>query len=107
MEWIEKIVWHDVVTRPPTEEELEEFAEHGLSAEEYPSYVFNCQMPNEDEDILILTKKGWVHQDTCMSDGYCGIYGLIYLDFNGNWDNVIAWAYLPTGKKDEEAANDS
>ena len=49
MEWIEKIVWHEVVTRPPTEEELEGFAEHGLSAEEYPSYVFNCQMPNEDE----------------------------------------------------------
>ena len=35
------------------------------------------------------------------------IYGLIYLDFNGNWDNVIAWAYLPTGKKDEDGANAS
>ena len=30
MEWIEKIVWHEVVTRPPTEEELEEWAEWGL-----------------------------------------------------------------------------
>ena len=31
MEWIEKIVWHEVVTRPPTEEEIEEFAEWGLA----------------------------------------------------------------------------
>ena len=107
MEWIEKIVWHDVVTRPPTEEDIEEFAEHGLSEDEYPSYIFNCQMPNEDEDILILTKKGWVYQDTCMSDRCCGIYGLIYLDNHGDWDDVVAWAYLPTGKKDEEAANAS
>ena len=27
---------------------------------------------------------------------------MICLDLNGNWDNVVACAYLPTGKKDEE-----
>ena len=107
MEWIEKIVWHEVVNRPPTEEEIEEWAEYGLSAEECPSYVFNCQMPNKNEDILILTKKGWVHQDTCMIDDQCGGYNSFYLDNRGDWDDVVAWAYMPTGKKDEEAANAS
>ena len=31
MEWIEKIVWHEVVTRYPTEEDIEEWVEQGLS----------------------------------------------------------------------------
>ena len=35
MEWIEKIVWHEVVTRLPTEEDIEEWAEQGLSLEGY------------------------------------------------------------------------
>ena len=47
MEWIEKIVWHDVVTRPPTEEELEEWAEWGLVEYQYPAYIFNCELPDE------------------------------------------------------------
>ena len=41
MEWIEKIVWHEVVTRPPTEEDIEEFAAQGLSEDEYPAYIFS------------------------------------------------------------------
>ena len=62
MEWIEKIVWHEVVTRPPTEEELEGFAEWGLSKDEYPVYMFDCEVPDIYCDILVLGKNGYVWQ---------------------------------------------
>ena len=107
MEWIEKIVWHEVVTRPPTEEEIEECAEWGLAEHEYPLYMFSCELPDENREILVLGKSGDVWQDTCMlDDGYAG-YNSYYLDNHGDWDGVVAWAYLPTGKKDEEVANAS
>ena len=50
MEWIEKIVWHEVVTRPPTEEDIEELTEHGLSEDEYPAYIFSCDLPDDGCD---------------------------------------------------------
>ena len=106
MEWIEKIVWHEVVTRPPTEEEIEECAEWGLAEHEYPLYMFSCELPDDNREILVLGKSGDVSQDTCMLDGYAG-YNFYYLDNYGDWDDVVAWAYLPTGKRDEEAANAS
>ena len=107
MEWIETIVWHEVVTRPPTEEDIEEWTEQGLSEDEYPAYIFSCDLPDDGCDILVLTTGGFVYQDTCMiDDGGVG-YDSIYLDNHGEWDEVVAWAYLPTGKKDEEAANAS
>ena len=104
MEWIEKIVWHEVVTRPPTEEELEGFVEDGLAEYEYPLYMFSCELPDENREILVLGKSGDVSQDTCMIDDG---YNSYYLDNLGDWDDVVAWAYMPTGKKDEEAANAS
>ena len=107
MEWIETIVWHEVVTRPPTEEEIEECAEHGLSEDEYPPYVFDCKLPDDNREILVLGKSGYVYQDTCMIDDQCGGYNSFYLDNRGDWDDVVAWAYMPTGKKDEEGANAS
>lgn len=107
MEWIEKIVWHEVVTRPPTEEEIEEWAEWSASDDNPLTRLFACEMPDDNRDILVLGKSGYVWQDTCMADdGYIG-YNSLYLDNYGDWDGVVAWADLPTGKKDEEAANAS
>ena len=105
MEWIEKIVWHDVVTRAPTEEEKKEFVE--LPVDEWPTSVFVCDMPEAEDDILVLTNRGGVVQDVCMSYGNCRGYNLLYLDYCGDWEGIIAWAYMPTGKKGEEAANAS
>ena len=107
MEYVEKIVWHEVVTRPPTEEEIREWAECSDSNDELLTRMFNCEMPDNGRDVLILMRNGWVFQDTCMVDnGYFG-YNSLYLDSHGDWDDVVAWAYLPTGKKNEEAANAS
>lgn len=107
MDWIEKIVWHEVTTRPPTEEEIEEWAEWGLAESEYPAYIFDCEMPDDGCDILTLGKSGWVYQDTCMADEGCGGYNSLYLDNHGDWDDVVAWAYLPTGKHEMEDENAS
>lgn len=107
MEWIEKIVWHEVVTRPPTEEEIEEWAEWGLIEYEYPAYIFNCELPDKGKHILVLTTGGFVYADTCMVDDTCNGDNMYYLDNLGDWDDVVAWAYLPTGKKDEEVTNAS
>lgn len=105
MEWIEKIVWHEVVTRPPTEEEIREWAEWSNSDDELLTRMFDCEMPNDGCDILILMKNGWVFEDTCkVNDDYFG-YNFLYLDSHDDWDDIVAWAYMPTGKKDEEAAN--
>ena len=107
MEWIEKIVWHEVVTRPLTEEEIEGFAEWGLAKYEYPLYMFDCELPDDNREILVLGEGGYVWQDTCMLDDGCAGYNSYYLDNHGDWDDVVAWAYIPTGKKNEEAANAS
>ena len=42
-----------------------------------------------------------------MIDDQCGGYNSFYLDNHGDWDDIVAWAYMPTGKKDEEADNAS
>ena len=107
MEWIEKIVWHDVVARPPTDEDIKEWTEQGLSEDEYPVYIFSCDLPDDGCDILVLTAGGFIYQDTCMIDDQCGGYNSYYLDNHGDWYDVVAWAYMPTGKKDEEATNAS
>ena len=107
MEWIEKIVWHEVTTRPPTEEENEGWTELGLSESEYPAYIFTCELPDEGKDILVLTTAGFVREDACMIDDAYGDCNSYYLDNLGDWDDVVAWAYLPTGKHEMEAANAS
>ena len=107
MEWIEKIVWHEVVTRPPTEEDIEEWTEQGLREDVYRVYIFSCDLPDDGCDILVLTTGGFVYHDTCMIDDQCEGYNSFYLDNRGDWDDCVAWAYMPTGKKDEEAANAS
>ena len=49
-----------------------------------------------------------------MSDDGCAGYNSLYLDNHGDWDDVVAWAYMPTGcyvptgeERETEAANAS
>lgn len=92
MTYDEKIIWHEVITRPPTEEEKEEC----LEAFGYiPEYILDCVMPTLGEKILIVTKWG-VDIDVCdIEDGY-------YLENHGDWDDVIAWAEIPKYKAGEQ-----
>ena len=38
----EKIVWHEITTRPLTEEEKSEYAESGYDDYEIPEYILSC-----------------------------------------------------------------
>ena len=85
------IQWHKVTTRPLTEEEQEYYAEEGM---EDISYIFDCEMPDDGEEILIATKYG-VDKDVCCDGGYYGIG----LEGHDDWDGVIAWAKMPEYKE--------
>jgi len=86
-EWAETIEWHKIETRPTNEEEQEEFERwYG----EQIDYVLDCAMPDDGQEILVLTKYG-VNRDVC------GVNVVYYLESRNDWDDVIAWAEMPKG----------
>ena len=91
MTYEEKIIWHEVIKRPPTEEEIEEYKEtRGYEI----CYMIDGVMPDDEQEILIVTKWG-VDTDVCgIDEGY-------YLENRGDWDDVIAWAEMPKYKEVE------
>lgn len=52
--------------------------------------VFDCQMPEDGQEILISTKYEHIFLDTCVYDDGYG------LEEYGDWEDVIAWMPLPT-----------
>lgn len=91
MDYIEKIVWHEVTTRPPTEEENEDYKRiwgNDLC------FVFDCTMPEDGQEILVKTKYGVDTDICCIDEG-------TYLEERGDWEDVLAWAEMPKGKGDE------
>lgn len=93
MDYIEKIVWHEVTTRPPTEEEIalcERWTGNILDT------VYDCPMPEYYDEILICYGEGRVYVDTCIKNEYG-----MGLEIHRNWGDVLAWAEMPTGKGDE------
>ena len=92
MTYEEKIIWHEVIKRQPTEEEKEEHLE---AFDCVPEYILDCVLPDDGQEILVATKYG-VDTDICgIDEGY-------YLEFRGDWDNVIAWAEMPKYKTGEQ-----
>ena len=66
--------------------------------EDYGMDILQGRLPNEDEEILVVTKFGGVHEDTFMKDGMeC------YLD-SGCWitDDVVAWMPIPKYKEESK-----
>lgn len=86
------VVWHKVTTRPLTEEEKAYYAEMDFEPEE----IFDCQMPEDGQEILIATKWG-TDKDICSDDADYGIG----LEVRGDWDGVYAWAEMPQYKDAE------
>ena len=84
--------WIPVTTRPMTEEEEKDACERlGVDhLEDYEKRMFTCQLPEDEQEILISTHWG-VSLDTCDIDPDYG-YGL---ENNGDWDGVLAWMPLP------------
>lgn len=82
--------WIPLTYRPMNEEEYEDFKrEFGEFPIEEPK-MFSCQMPEDDQEILVCTDIGHIYLDRCEMDE-CG-YGL---EENGDWDGIVAWMPLP------------
>jgi len=58
--------------------------------------VFDCEMPDDDQPILVTTSHGYVNQDVCyIDDGYS-------LDSGWDWiDDIKAWMPLPEPYREE------
>lgn len=98
-EYIEQIVWHEVERRPLTDEEYAEYKTN----DDYPwniipSYIFENEMPEDGQEILISTKLG-TFSDVCSID--CENGNNLYCLESGDWDDVIAWAAMPRYKEVE------
>lgn len=94
MDYVEKIVWHEVTTRPPTEEENERYKRaigNGLDV------VYDCLMPEDYDEILVYYGKGRVYVDTCLETEH----GL-GLEIRGDWGDVLAWAEMPKGESGKD-----
>lgn len=83
--------WHKISTRPLTDEEIDYYNEIGLDAEE----IYDCEMPEDGQEILIATKWG-VDKDICCNDDYG-----IGLEGREDFDGVFAWAEMPKYKEEE------
>lgn len=88
------IKWHKITIRPLTNQEKEWYEEH---EEDAPEYIFDCEMPEDGEEILIASKWG-VDKDICCNDWDYGIG----LEGCGDWDGVLAWAEMPNYEVGEE-----
>ena len=76
--------WIPITMRPIEEDEKIDFPD--------ATFMFDCPMPENGEEILITSKYG-VEFDTCYNDdGY-------YLDSDRSWDEVLAWMPLPEAYK--------
>ena len=85
--------WIPVKTRPMTEGEWQYWEEHtGVELEAEDAVFFDCQMPDDGQEIWVCYKGGTVSEDVCESDDFCGLEG------NGDWSDIVAW--MPRIKPD-------
>lgn len=87
------IVWHKVLLRRLTTEEINQYIAKGADEYWIPEYTFLNPMPKDGEQVLLRTAWG-TDIDRCVvtNDGVLDIY---QLDETVTWDGVTEWAYLP------------
>lgn len=83
--------WIPIKTRPLTEEEKEEYPDC--------SFMYDCQMPDDGEEVLITTSNGYVVISTLHRDNN-GCYCDLGYDCIERHD-VIAWKSKPESYKGE------
>ena len=90
IEALEYPLWTPVKFRPLTDEEQKEYPDY--------SYMADCPMPDDGEEILVSTKYGRVEKDECgFDDGY-------YLDSGYDWQtDIVAWMPLPKPYEPQES----
>lgn len=87
--------WIPIKMRPGTDEEYEEFSQYGECPRE-DFRVFECQLPEDDQEVLVTTRWGDVCIDIWHRDVDC-----CYFENNSDDGDVIAWMPKPEGYKSE------
>ncbi len=88
--------WIPIKMRPGTDEEYEEFSQYGDCPRE-DFRVFECQLPDDDQEVLVTTRWGNVCTDIWHRDVDC-----CYFEDYSDDDDVIAWMPLPEPYKGGE-----
>lgn len=91
--------WIPIKMRPGTDEEYEEFSQYGECPRE-DFRVFECQLPDDDQEVLVTTRWGEVCTDIWHRDIDC-----CYFENNSDDDDVIAWMPKPEGYQSEVEKN--
>lgn len=81
--------WVEVIVRPLTDEEKEEYnQEYEEHWYEEPSFIYDCELPDDNQEVLITTKYGVEKTTFCNDD--CA-----YFEQFEDEDDVLAWMPLP------------
>ena len=80
--------WIPVKTRPLTEEEKEEYPDY--------SFMYDCKLPDDGEEVLLTTSCGYVVLDTFYCDDGC------YFECYCDEGDVLAWMPLPEPYKEAD-----
>lgn len=74
--------WIEITYHIPTDEECETYGDEF-------SYIYDCELPNNGDEVLITTKYGHVTVATFYND-----YGAYFEGWEDD-DEVVAWMPLP------------
>ena len=91
--------WIPVKYRPMTEDEKAYWLDrlwYDGECELSDNMMFDCQMPDDGQKILVCSKCGNIWIDTHEDDG-----GLMGLEENDDWEGIVAWMPLPEQYKEE------
>lgn len=96
IEALEQTEWIPIKTRPLTKEEKEHYAEMGYS-DDSVTFMYDCPLPDDGEEVLVTDWLGNVEFDTFIRDECDGCY------FEENCDDgeVVAWKHKPCPYKGE------
>lgn len=81
--------WIPIKTRPMTEEEKEHYRELGWN-DVFLDTIYDCDLPEDGQTVLITTKYGEVQTDTFCDDGD----GALFETYSDDED-VLAWMPFP------------
>lgn len=91
--------WIPIKTRKLTDAEEQDMLEN---SNYFYNYMFDCQLPEDGEEVLITTSTGEVTTTTFYDEGLDGCYFEFYEDDG----DVIAWMPKPKSYKTESEVKD-
>ena len=86
--------WVYIKFREPDKEEIKSFKEYYLTV---PEKIYDCELPDDGQEVLITTTDGRVVSDKFINDGEC-----CYFETYCDDDEVRAWRPYPEAAPEKE-----